>query len=465
MRYYGRKVKGLGAAEHHDLVHPGLRVHPNVFQVLAPFFQKFQILCNVSALTTTLLSLYYLDYASIVMHLSLDSLTLELSSANTKLPLWENITLTPSSIKKVTIAYTRRSCILGRAPLRHPLQPTYYNFASLEVLDATAICTPWKSISSLATVPNLRVLHIYITSDDLATFLSTEPDKRDFQNLTDFRLISDGPSQFSNLLLRPGFHNLQSLQIAYPAASTVGWDVDSFSRILRDTQASSTTLRTIRISIQHHPSTFGINPLPSYLELHKITATTLKPLFRFVNLEHLYLDLGSGVNITDENLHDASKAWSKLKTFELPEEMRFLDPKVTFLGISDFAKSCPLLETVSLRINGLSECNIPIQWVCENLTSLSVCMSPIDPDSHKVGRMLAKLFPKLQSISWSWYMWNASGHLSRPSDTTPLEKEYLDRWARVNTYLSGPCRGRDSCVCASFDLWNPALQGMQGLVW
>jgi len=54
----------------------------------------------------------------------------------------------------------------------HPLRPTCYNFTSLEFLDATAVRTPWKSPSSLATVPTLHVF--YITSDDLATFLLTE---------------------------------------------------------------------------------------------------------------------------------------------------------------------------------------------------------------------------------------------------------------------------------------------------
>jgi len=82
----------------------------------------------------------------------------------------------------------RRYCVSG--PPKHALRPTYYNFTSLEFLDAIAVRTPWKSLSSLPSLSS-RLTHIYITSDDLATFLSTEPHERDFQNLTDFRLILD----------------------------------------------------------------------------------------------------------------------------------------------------------------------------------------------------------------------------------------------------------------------------------
>ena len=77
IRYYGRKVKGLGAAEEHGRI--GVRVSPSAFDVLAPVFKKFQVLGNVGALTTTLLSLVYCpSYANFATQLTLDSLTLEL---------------------------------------------------------------------------------------------------------------------------------------------------------------------------------------------------------------------------------------------------------------------------------------------------------------------------------------------------------------------------------------------------
>ena len=217
---------------------------------------------------------------------------------------------------------------------------------------------------------------------------------------------------------------------------------------------STTLLRTIRISTQHWRSAVVV-PLFSPRGLYEITATTLQPLFHFTNLEHLCLDIGRGVYINDKALYDASKSWPKLKTLEFREQTRFPEPGVTFSGLACLARLCPLLETVSLRINGLSECDIPIGWAGENLTSLSICMSPIIPESHKAGRMFAKLFPKLQSVSSSWKTWHWFGYLANSADMTPLEKEYLDRWALINEYLSGPCRGRDPCVGASYDLWNP----------
>jgi len=74
-------------------------------------------------------------------------------------------------------------------------------------------------------------------------------------------------------------------------------------------------------------------------------------LLRFINLEHLFLDLG-GVDINGETLYDASQAWPKLKTLEILEQTRFPEPDITFSGLAHLAKSCPLLETVSLRIKG-----------------------------------------------------------------------------------------------------------------
>jgi len=83
---------------------------------------------------------------------------------------------------------------------------------------------------------------------------------------------------------------------------------NSKSRIQQNPPRYHTLLRTIHVS----------SP-PSHRELYNITATTLKSLLRFINLEHLLVNLGGGVDINDETVHDASKAWPKLNTLEIPE--------------------------------------------------------------------------------------------------------------------------------------------------
>jgi len=98
----------------------------------------------------------------------------------------------------------------------------------------------------------------------------------------------------------------------------------------------------------------------------------------------------------------------------------------------------------------------PIQWVCEHLTSLDIWISPVDPDSCKVGRFLAKLFPRLQSVSSSWPVWLAfkSRYLSMPVKMSPLGSEYLTRWNLINEYLRGPGRGHDTGTCARCFDWS-----------
>jgi len=239
----------------------------------------------------------------------------------------------------------------------------------------TGRCLPY-----LATMSALRILHIYIASEDLATFLSTDSHERDFQNLTDVSLISNDSRRCFELLRRPGFQNLHSPEIVCSTLRIEDWDFNSFCKTLQDTQASNTLLRTFRISIEYWGCSPGIVPFPSRRELYGITPTTLKPLLRFIKLEHILLDLGGGVEIDDETLYDASKAWPKLKTLALPERRRFTDPEITFSGLTHLAKFCPILETVSLRINGLSGCDIPNQRAGENLTSLNICIFPLDSD-------------------------------------------------------------------------------------
>jgi len=137
------------------------------------------------------------------MQPNVESLTLELLRHQTMITCWENVMNTIStlpSVKKLIIAYVRPSHILGKAP--PPTQTTPLDFMSPEVLDAiTCIgrCLPY-----LSTMSSLRALHIYIASDNFATFLSTDSRESDFLNLTDVYLVSDDPRRCFELL-RPGF--------------------------------------------------------------------------------------------------------------------------------------------------------------------------------------------------------------------------------------------------------------------
>jgi len=138
IRYYGHKVKGLGDAKHHTMIQD--EINPGAFQVLAPFFERFQVLDNLRALTTPLDSLvcgpYYL---SIIMQPNTKSLTLELLttldpelSKTITTPLWKswenvmNAILVLPSINNFIIAYMQPSCIPGNAPPL--LQITHLNF-------------------------------------------------------------------------------------------------------------------------------------------------------------------------------------------------------------------------------------------------------------------------------------------------------------------------------------------------
>ena len=75
--WYVRKVNRLGSVEYHAVMHEN--TDPGAFQVLAPFFEKFQVLGNLSELTTRLASLRRGPYYStIVLQPNVESISLTL---------------------------------------------------------------------------------------------------------------------------------------------------------------------------------------------------------------------------------------------------------------------------------------------------------------------------------------------------------------------------------------------------
>ncbi|KAJ7760899.1 hypothetical protein DFH07DRAFT_740456 [Mycena maculata] len=171
-------------------------------------------------------------------------------------------------------------------------------------------------------------------------------------------------------------------------------------------------------------------PAPGVMDNYVINGQVLAPLFGFVNLTSLELQLPVGLDIDDATAWDMARAWMKLDYLSFTGVHH--SSSMTLHGLSAFAKYCKDLAYLKITINAST---VP---AFDDSPDPPFHLGPgAITDPPTVTRFLSGLFPNLIEIKmhadWRWEELNEIELEDMVFDL--LDRVHYNRWKQVEEFL------------------------------
>ena len=306
--------------------------------------------------------------------------------------------------------------------LDQPLLPPGF-FRSLPALHSVKIghALPVSVFEGLRSLPNLGHLH-FVPDAELpwVGFIPYKP----FAGLIDLRLnggrfdsdvvcseyqptYANTAAQCASVLATSSFPDLKSLSI-------VAGDVDSFGVITRTiaTHCSSASLQEVSIRREDTLRAF-------HLGIDDVTADDIEPLYAFEQLEFVCLEEAHNFLLTDDDFLEMALAWPNLRYLSLtPDAMEDIlgydmahvpYPRATLRSLVHFARHCPELELIRIRLATDSPDGASIvrdmqlngeEIPVSDLETLHICHGLPLGDRNEIKVLLNAIFPRLKRLFW-----------------------------------------------------------------
>jgi hypothetical protein len=136
---------------------------------------------------------------------------------------------------------------------------------------------------------------------------------------------------------------------------------------------------------------------------YTLTSVTLRPLMVFKNLLDIKYELSPEISVDDAFLEELALAWPHLTSLEFgTETFTNRTPQATLRCLIAFARHCPKLESLGVRMN-VSEFNVPQfshsygNRIAHDLNALYVGTSPIG-EPAPVAAFLSNIFKDMEYL-------------------------------------------------------------------
>ena len=177
----------------------------------------------------------------------------------------------------------------------------------------------------------------------------------------------------------------------------------------------------------------GLDPLATD---NHLTHDVFRPLTSLCHLRKLVVELGHWFSIDDDDLLSLTRNWPLLEILYLNcQKYVHAHPwrsakYVTFKGLLSLLECCPNLDQLCLPLDARE---VPVNTgdvICNPaLTHIYLPNSPIN-DPGSVGEILARHFPSVSELTWSFTPSRSPG-----SEDGPDVKTYSKLWTKVDRFL------------------------------
>jgi hypothetical protein len=131
------------------------------------------------------------------------------------------------------------------------------------------------------------------------------------------------------------------------------------------------------------------------VDTYSIKGDILRPLFPFRSLVKLDLEHPVGFDLDDAAVLDMARAWPSVQLLSLSSHSRYIQPRVTLVGISGIAQHCPRLQRLGITFDATVIPELKPEVPSHTaLYELDVAYSPIG-DPFEVADYLGVIFPGL----------------------------------------------------------------------
>ncbi|KAJ6587538.1 hypothetical protein DFH09DRAFT_1274464 [Mycena vulgaris] len=184
----------------------------------------------------------------------------------------------------------------------------------------------------------------------------------------------------------------------------------------------------------HSLQTISIIVPESYLDdddsdEYRINGATLRIIFRFVNITHVFLEQPFGFDLDDTDIFDMACSWPRIEWLALRGTRRLI-PRASLQGLYAFAQHCPNLRGLKISVDatGVPERHpTNIMVTHSRLTGLELSSAPIRTPST-VAAFISAIFPRAAVYGY----WDVADDL----DSSAEEAQYYDLWQEVADILS-----------------------------
>jgi len=217
-------------------------------------------------------------------------------------------------------------------------------------------------------------------------------------------------------------------------------------------EGSLSDLRTFADSMYRHPSVSSLSHL-SLVDFDTVLSGAdcsnassyveeiFSPLFAFVGLKFVHLQIDATACFRDSWYADAAAAWPSLETLSITSpNTGTVEAKMTLAGLIPLVKQCTKLESLRLGLNAQPFDPSQINNDVFNTNIQELCLETyIVPSPREVFLSLHRIFPNLEYVfrsrrfSWPWVEVNYMLHA-------------------VAVHRRGPCVSkRTECTCGTLD--------------
>ncbi|RDB17392.1 hypothetical protein Hypma_001681 [Hypsizygus marmoreus] len=155
----------------------------------------------------------------------------------------------------------------------------------------------------------------------------------------------------------------------------------------------------------------------SVMDINIFTMDTLRPLFVFINLQSLALQLSTGFDVNDVEVEEIGRAWPRLVelTLWLPKSQAHDRPHVTLKGVVALSQLCPNLKYLRIAFDASPDAvsaagSFLEQGVVNNTLFMLHNPSawPIG-DAEQISSVLNVMFPELYLVTGESEVWTEVG--------------------------------------------------------
>jgi hypothetical protein len=145
------------------------------------------------------------------------------------------------------------------------------------------------------------------------------------------------------------------------------------------------------------------NQRPADIASYILSSEALRPLLAFNNLTSISYQLYPGVDFDDDFLEEMAQAWPSLHTLQFDTDVLLVSPpQATLKCLIPFARNCPDLETLGVRMNATHVpefTQVRGDRLSHPLDYMYLGTSRIDTENEgSIAAFISNLFPDLQDM-------------------------------------------------------------------